>query len=96
MRLYCTAEVKPEEIMTRKDKDKDKDKEGRAVHKGLFQKCKKTKWQKMSLLGERHISQKHVSTWIIEELKYSTKVIILLLKSETDGRWYLGLQGIFP
>ena len=43
MRLYCTAEVKPGEIMTRKDKDKDKDKEGRAVHKGLFQKCKKTK-----------------------------------------------------
>ena len=55
--------------MTRKDKDKDKDKEGRAVHKGLFQKCKKTKWQKMSLLGERHISQKHVSTWIFEDLK---------------------------
>ena len=46
MRLYCTAEVKPEEIMTRKDKDNDK--EGHwAVHKGFFQKCKNTKWQKI-------------------------------------------------
>ena len=44
MRLYCTAEVKPEEIMTRKDKDKDKgrtDSSQRIVSK--MQKDKMTK-----------------------------------------------------
>ena len=54
MRLYCTAEVKPEEIMTRKDKDK----EGRAVHKGLFQKCKINKMTKNEIIrGTTHFTK---------------------------------------